>query len=96
MYTQLGVLTKGTIIEVRLSVSLGLIRGLRHEFAMLILRSTGQCFRIGNGDCRRKSRVGQMGSGHGQQSSKSQRVALTDGAQNNPEMDGCLNAVLLV
>ena len=75
MYTQLGVLTKGTIIEVNVS-ELGMVTAggkvVWGRWAQVVSSSLSQL-------------------------SPSHHILIPLAMQtNNPEMDGCLNAVLLV
>ena len=82
MYTQLGVLTKGTIIEVNVS-ELGMVTAggkvvwgrWAQVVSFLLLHPASRS--------RKPQREGMLMSLVGEQT-------------NNPEMDGCLNAVLLV
>lgn len=99
MYTQLGVLTKGTIIEVCFVNRESLLHSDNVQDLDQhadFLPFAGERLRIGDGDCRWKSRVGKVGASHCKPISSSVTVAYIDQLQNNPEMDGCLNAVLLV
>ena len=75
MYTQLGVLTKGTIIEVNVS-ELGMVTAggkvVWGRWAQVVSSSLSQ------------------------RSASHNMLILLAIQTNNPEMDGCLNAVLLV
>ena len=91
MYTQLGVITKGTIIEVNVS-ELGLVttggKVVWAKYAQGALRCASACASAHPLGCFFRL------SSHAPFLFFAPPLALT--VTNNPELDGCINGVLLV